>query len=347
MNASPILFGDGRNVRVSRRKFVFQLVSYLAFFPRKKMTDSTKKRHFFEEEEEEDGDVPMKSPIKTPKRVPIVQPACDDDVSMSRSPSPERPEQEPMSDLAAKTEEPPPRNNTAVHFFETTRDVEMTEPQQQQQTSSTTTTVMTSSSTQESTPSSLSLSDKVDLLRAIVGEQVSESQLVQLLNSCKGDMELAVNAYFATTADASPSLARPSSRSKWRPDRKYFGEIIVEGKPKSLVRAYRNDFHVRNLFQVGQRPRAQVPCATASKSCLSAQSTLLLLLLHTRNAQSTANSRQRTSWFGSGQPTDERSAGYRAKTAATFPNSWTTISARSMRRSCTSHRSCRRAWISC
>ncbi|KAG0175436.1 DNA helicase rad5 [Apophysomyces sp. BC1034] len=71
--------------------------------------------------------------------------------------------------------------------------------------------------------------DKIQTLRMLLGDQVPEQKLIQLLTQCKGDLDMAANTYFATAATSKASRAE-SETSTQCPAMSYIGWSIYTGR---------------------------------------------------------------------------------------------------------------------
>ncbi|ORY95501.1 SNF2 family N-terminal domain-domain-containing protein [Syncephalastrum racemosum] len=72
-----------------------------------------------------------------------------------------------------------------------------------------------------------SLQESLTLLKSVVGQDVSDVRLLQLLKGCKGDVQLAANAYFSSQTSTTAGGGQPepiSDRST-----KYIGNVLLSG----------------------------------------------------------------------------------------------------------------------
>lgn len=76
-----------------------------------------------------------------------------------------------------------------------------------------------------------SLQESLALLKSVVGQDVSDSRLLQLLKGCKGDVQLAANAYFSSQTSASAAAGQPAPPTASRA-MKYIGNVLLSGKPQ-------------------------------------------------------------------------------------------------------------------
>ncbi|KAI9262384.1 SNF2 family N-terminal domain-containing protein [Phascolomyces articulosus] len=173
------------------------------------MSDQNRKRRFFDEDVE----------MMPARRIPRVEPAPDSD-----------------NDLDTTTDNTPTTETTMTMN---------SGPRRLESPASSQPEPMCMSPIRRTTP----MEPKLQQFRDVVGEQVSQAELERLLNACRGDLQMAINAYFTrtmeslstttTTTTAAPASVsssaiatrnnRNSTTTATATTKRYIGEWYIEG----------------------------------------------------------------------------------------------------------------------